>query len=416
MRPQSSQVWQIVRARRSQRSSGKADGISPGATAGLISLPAGRDRGGCPAAAGLQTARVAPVQARWLPRQPERIVATSRRQFGGTDVDPGLGQIGGQRRLQPQGLTGDRMAEAEPGRMQGLTGQAQRRRAAVERVGQQRMAAVHQVDADLMGPAGVQHAMHGADGPPLRVTHPQRKHIGARRLAEVGRCDGHLHPRHRVAPQGLVDDEGLVDTPPGQRQVFAVHFASGDLARQRGDGFQRLADHHQAAGVLVEAVHDARTRQPRRRRMVGQQPVHQRARPVARGRVHDQPGRLVHDHQVLILVGQGQHHRLGAEGPALVGWLQFHLDALASAQLQRRLEQHDAVGLHTTPLDQGLQMVARELRREAGQPAVQPLAVTRGIDLGRAPLGRALALDNLAGFVFRVIETPRPILRAHCSV
>ena len=48
-------------------------------------------------------------------------------------------------------------------------------------------------------------------------------------------------------------------------------------------------------------------------------------------------------------------------------------------------------------------MVARELRREAGQPAVQPLAVTRGIDLGRASLGRALALDNLAGFVFRVI-------------
>ena len=93
---------------------------------------------------------------------------------------PRRGQIGRRRALELQRLAARRMREAEPRRMQGLARHAQRRRAAVQRVGHQRMAARRQVDADLVRAAGVQRAAHGAA---RRRAAASALDVGARRLA-----------------------------------------------------------------------------------------------------------------------------------------------------------------------------------------------------------------------------------------
>ena len=57
-------------------------------------------------------------------------------------------------------------------------------------------------------------------------------------------------------------------------------------------------------------------------------------------------------------------------------------------------------------------MVARELGRQARQPAIQPLAMASGIDLGNA----AFDFLRLIGLRLEVFWNPHPILRVHCSL
>ena len=49
-------------------------------------------------------------------------------------------------------------------------------------------------------------------------------------------------------------------SPCSQREIFALHRARLQLAHQVGLRFQRLGDDQQAAGVLVQPMHDARAR------------------------------------------------------------------------------------------------------------------------------------------------------------
>ena len=70
-------------------------------------------------------------------------------------------------------------------------------------------------------------------------------------------------------------------------------------------------DHQQAARVAVEAVDDPRPLDagdptPGRAVAVGQQRVDQRAAGMARRRMDDQPGRLVDDQQVVVLVDDAE--------------------------------------------------------------------------------------------------------------
>ena len=55
-------------------------------------------------------------------------------------------------------------------------------------------------------------------------------------------------------------------------------------------------------------------------------------------------------------------------------------DVLAGAQAPRGRDCGPAVEHHMAALDQRLQVVARELRRQADQRLVQPLAMQRGVD------------------------------------
>jgi hypothetical protein len=92
----------------------------------------------------------------------------------------------------------------------------------------------------------------------------------------------------RLIGESMVPDRRGV--PHTSAKYSRLTVRACQLAHQVGLGFQGLADHHQAAGVLVEAVHDAGARHRHQLRAVVQQAVQQRARPVA-GTPDARPGR-----------------------------------------------------------------------------------------------------------------------------
>ena len=172
------------------------------------------------------------------------------------------------------------------------------------------------------------------------------------------------------------------------RQIAAMHLACRDRPNQAGHRRQRLADDHQARGVLVEAMHDAGARQRGAGRIARQQGIEQGARPVARRRVHDHAGRLVDDQQVFVFVDDDEGQRLGTVGAALGRGQQRHGQALPGAQPLRRAGDDELVDAHLAAADQSLQIAARKLRSEQDDSLVQPFAVLLRRDSRVPRLGR----------------------------
>ena len=102
--------------------------------------------------------------------------------------------------------------------------------------------------------------------------------------------------------------------------------------------------------------------------------------------MHDHAGGLVDDEDVVVLVDDGDRQRLGPVGATLLGRLQRDVDPLAGTNALRRTRDRRAVDLDPAPLDQLLQVAARELGNEADDGLVEPLAVQRGADRGLAAL------------------------------
>ena len=142
-------------------------------------------------------------------------------------------------------------------------------------------------------------------------------------------------------------------------------------------------DHH-ARRILVEPVHDAGAPDPAdaleaRPAMVDER-IDQRARPRARGRVHDHADGLVDDDESVVLIEHVERDilafglgvfRLGCnEGDCLAG-----LDAVFG------LARHRAVDAHRALKDQVLDTVAAEIGKGPGQGRVEPAAGAFGIDL-----------------------------------
>jgi len=123
--------------------------------------------------------------------------------------------------------------------------------------------------------------------------------MGDRRPA--ARDHRHLGAPDRVAPDRRLDSAVARDAPVCNREVFALHGARLELAHEARLCRKRLRHHQQAAGVLVEAVHDARARDAGELRRVPQQGVQERALPVAAAGMHDEPRGLVHDEQRRVL-------------------------------------------------------------------------------------------------------------------
>ena len=103
---------------------------------------------------------------------------------------------------------------------------------------------------------------------------------------------------------------------------------------------------------------------------VPEQSVDERPAPVARRGMDDDPGRLVDDEEVLVLVGDPKLHRLGLE-PARCRARRLELDRLPAAQpeaLRARRPVHEHVaGLHQ-PLGRRTRPDLRKRRQEAVEP------------------------------------------------
>ncbi len=273
--------------------------------------------------------------------------------------------------------------------------------------------------ADLVGTAGFQAALQRG----VRTEALAQAVMGDRFLAVLAH-------RHLQAVARVAVDRGIGGTAGHQRahhdgQVLAMHVACGQLFDQRGLRFQGLGHHHHAAGVLVQAVHDASARQHRHRRIAEQQGVDQSAAMVAGTRVHHQAHRLVDHQQVLVLEQHVQRDvlRLG------VGLgLEHHVEGHDLAAAQRIARAHlGAVQQDVARLDPLGQARTRVFGEQFGHHGVETTAGGGVGDDGLAgrfrglfrhgrgdslkfwgPGGRFQSLDRTLGYHRPFVFQPRP--------
>ena len=171
-------------------------------------------------------------------------------------IDPRL-ILGGDGRLEMEALAGDRVVEGEPPGVEhqatslfgGLAGLS------VNRIAHERRALVVEVDADLVGAAGVE------------VAKDQRREagrvggenfvIGDGGLAAGWIDDGHFLAVHRVtADVGENRVLGRLGNALADSEIEFFHRSARELADERLVGDVRLGDDDTAGRVLVEAVDD----------------------------------------------------------------------------------------------------------------------------------------------------------------
>ena len=108
---------------------------------------------------------------------------------------------------------------------------------------------------------------------------------------------------------------GRVRRAADHREIAPLEVVRGELRRQPLVRRVGLGDDQQPRGVLVDPVHDARPEPPadarQRAAAMVQQRVHQRPVGRARRRMHHQPGGLVDDDEVGVLVDDVERDRLG---------------------------------------------------------------------------------------------------------
>lgn len=133
---------------------------------------------------------------------------------------------------------------------------------------------------------------------------------------------------------------------------------------------QAARDNHQPGRVFVEPMNDPATGQLSEARSMVQERVLQGPIRMTRCRMHDQPGRLVDDNQVLIFKLDLQRDRLRQTiTNALKQRLHQHLLGPAHAILRPRSV---PVKQHPPLLDPGLQAASRERRQQLGEHLIEP--------------------------------------------
>ena len=175
----------------------------------------------------------------------------------------------------------------------------------------------------------------------------------------------------------MTTDRGIDRAAGRQHGIDDSEILPPDVAGlQGGDkpGVRRQVarHHHQAAGFLVEAVHNTGARQCRQVRGVIQQRIQQRPVRIARRGMHHQPRRFVNDQQVVILVDHVQcdclclAHRLHRD-------LGIDLHLLTALDDFTRLR-HATIKRDLAGADPLLQPAAGIVRHQLGQRLVQPAA------------------------------------------
>ncbi len=250
------------------------------------------------------------------------------------------------------------------------------------------------VHTDLVRATGLQPYLHQG----VRGKTFQYPVMADRRLARFN---------HRHAQAVLrVPADGRINRPSGrqdavyQRQVFAADGMFLQLRNQRGVRLKRTRHHHQATGVLIQAVNDTGAWHAGQTRVKIEQTVLQGAITIAGRRVYHQAGRFVDDPHLRILIDNIQGHRLGLDS-ALVLQLGADFDSLAT--------QHPLPYGHRLPLQQDLTPLCPLLQTTAGI-----LREKLGQHLVETPSGRLLrdTIIEINGFRHG-IRWPTAVLRPY---
>ena len=286
---------------------------------------------------------------------------------GAPAVEQG-GHVGGERGGEEHFLTGAGVDEAEGAGVERLAGAdfeavvdelfigaggvaAENLVAAVAGVGEERMADVAHVGADLVGAAGLEDAFH-------------QRHVGEGfedlivgdgvfPLVGIGRENGHLEAILGVAADVPLDSaDGGVGDAPYQRAVFALGGFVEELTAEVSLGVGGLGHDEEPGGVLVDAVHQAEARVVDVVvGIVAQVPgqgVDKGAGPVAVTGVHDQSGRLVDHQYILVLINDVEGDILGENLVGIARTVHHHLHHVggldAVVRLHRPAVDQDAAG------------------------------------------------------------------------
>ena len=148
----------------------------------------------------------------------------------------------------------------------------------------------------------------------------------------------------------------------------------------------RFRHDEEARRFLVEAVDDARplhTPDPGEgiAAMV-EEGVDERPIRISRAGMHDEPGRLVDDEEVLVLIDHRELDRFGLRLRRLrLGKREF--DAVAGGDPEVGILEPFAIQMNPALLDQRLQAAAGVERRDAREISVDPFARIRRLDLER---------------------------------
>src|SRR6188472_2513903 len=179
---------------------------------------------------------------------------------------------------------------------------------AVDRVAGDGQADRLEMDADLMGPSGLEPDLEQRPSAEALAQLEPRDGV-ARGL----RVEGATRPVTPVAADGRRDPPGAgAGLADDERQVAPLDLAVAD---RPGEALVRLfgaCDDEQSGGVAVEAVDDARPIRIAAGGAEREQPVRQRRALVGPGGMDDEARRLVDDDQVLVLVDDRERelHRL----------------------------------------------------------------------------------------------------------
>ena len=185
--------------------------------------------------------------------------AASRQRGAGAAAARATPTCPGQRRLEPERPTRDRVLERElPGvqRLSRKRDAADRRRVGVHLLPHQRMAAQLRLQPDLIALAGDQPHLdqRGAAQPLQHAVLAQR--LLASGVARAGRALNQLVaiPDQMVAPAaGLRGQVAVHD-----RLIDPLRLATQELPFQVRERRAVLGEHHQARGIAIDAMHDLR--------------------------------------------------------------------------------------------------------------------------------------------------------------
>ncbi len=258
---------------------------------------------------------------------------------------------------------------------------------AVRPIADQRMSERGQVNADLVRAAGLEAAGE------QRAVAETLAHLIARDGCFAGRDDRHRRAPDRMTADRRVDRATMDDVSGGERQIFAVDALCLQLAHKLCLGDLGLGHDQEAAGIFVQAMHDARASDTGELRRVVQQRVGKRAVAVAGSRMNDQPGRLVDDEDCFVLMHDLQRQRLRRKKSGGGFGQRVHQDPLAAADLAARIrgrtgKQH-AAGVYPGP-DAAARMLGQELRESAVQPHARTLGGYGQRALGARRGGRVI--------------------------
>ena len=215
--------------------------------------------------------------------------------------------------------------------------------------------------------------------------------------------------RHELAP----DDGGI---NPFQRMGL-------ELGGEAGVGFFCLGGDHQAAGVLVYAMHDAGTfLAPDSKQGIaamGEERIDEGPVGTARGRVDHQARRFVDDDEMFIFINNVERDIL-CLNPAIDGGRDRHADFLAAFDLAGCI--CGCVAVHFDPAfaEKCLKAGPAHIRHESGQGTVEALAcrVCRDLQICDAVSIRAVHVREVAdhGVSCKQIEGAQADKRASCQI